>query len=215
MGSGKKRSWSPKGLANTLTILRICVIPLFLIAFEHAHSEAKTARTSAAWFYFGALVVFGLASLTDYLDGRIARARGVTDFGRFLDPIADKLLVLATLFAFKYWGGLIPVWMILIMAGREIGVTVLRSALLARGGRVISASQWGKLKTASQMTILVVSMLVLIVNSATGYPVSQVHTGRGPIFWMMFLPLGLTVVSGLEFVYNNRTQFRALAVRSD
>ena len=215
MGSDKKSSWSPRGLANTLTILRICVIPLFLIAFEHGHSEAKTARTSAAWFYFGALVVFGLASLTDYLDGRIARQRGVTDFGKFLDPIADKLLVLATLFAFKYWGGLIPIWMILIMAGREVGVTVLRSALLARGGRVISASQWGKLKTASQMTILVVSMLVLIVNSATGYPVSQVHTGHGPIFWMMLLPLGLTVVSGLEFVYNNRMQFRALAVRGN
>ena len=162
-----------------------------------------------------ALVLFWLACVTDALDGRIAGERGVADFGKFLDPIADKLLVLATLFAFKYWGGLIPIWMILIMAGREVGVTVLRSALLARGRRVISASQWGKLKTASQMTILVVSMLVLIVNSATGYPVSQVHTGHGPIFWMMLLPLGLTVVSGLEFVYTNRTQFRALAVRGN
>ena len=215
MGSGKQRSWSPKGLANTLTILRICVIPLFLMAFAYAHQEAKTARTSAAWFYFGALVVFGLASLTDYLDGRIARQRGVTDFGKFLDPIADKLLVLATLFAFKHWGGLIPVWMILIMAGREVGVTVLRSALVARGGRVISASQWGKLKTASQMSILVASMLLLIVNSAAGCPVRQVTTGHGPIFWMMFLPLALTVVSGLEFLYNNRTQVRALAARGN
>jgi CDP-diacylglycerol---glycerol-3-phosphate 3-phosphatidyltransferase len=214
MGRDRERSWSPKGLANMLTILRICVIPLFLFAFAYGHRHATTERTSAAWFYFGALVVFGLASITDYLDGRIARARGITDFGKFLDPIADKLLVLATLYAFKHWGGLVPLWMILIMAGREVGVTVLRSALLARGGRVISASQWGKMKTASQMTILIVSMLVLIANSAAGYPVSQVQTNHGPIFWMMMVPLALTVVSGLEFLYNNRTQFRALAVRS-
>ena len=103
--------------------------------------------------------------------------------------------------------------MILVIAGREIFITVLRSALVARGGKVISASQWGKMKTASQMTIVVVSLLLLSVNSATGYPIEQVHTNRGPIFWMMWIPMILTIVSGCEFVYSNRITVRALAAR--
>ncbi|MDA1191281.1 MAG: CDP-diacylglycerol--glycerol-3-phosphate 3-phosphatidyltransferase [Candidatus Poribacteria bacterium] len=209
----KRSQWSPFGIANALTIIRILVIPLFVWVYHHGYGNAKTASTSAAWYYLGALAIFGLASFTDFLDGRIARQRGVTELGKFLDPIADKLLVLATLLAFKYWGDLIPVWMILIFAVREIGVTLLRSALVARGERVISASQWGKFKTISQMSILVASMLLLGLNSMAGYPIEQVHTGRGPIFWMMLVPMALTVISGAEFLYNNRDRFRALASR--
>ena len=208
-------SWSPKGLANALTIFRICIIPFLLTLFMRGYERAKTAETSAAWFYFGALTLFGIAAVTDHLDGRIARKRGVTDFGKFADPIADKFLILATLFAFKYWGGLIPLWMFLIMALREVGVTLLRSALVARGGRVISASQWGKYKTVSQIAILLVSIALLAANSAAGYPVDGVRTAHGPIFWMMLCPMVLTVVSGLEFLYNNRAQLLALTnVRS-
>ena len=142
-----KTTWSPRGLANALTILRICIIPFLLMLFMRGYQKAEMAQSSAAWFYLGALALFGIAALTDHLDGRIARKRGITDFGKFADPIADKLLILGTLFAFKYWGGLIPLWMFLVMALREVGVTALRSALVARGGRVISASQWGKYKT--------------------------------------------------------------------
>ena len=207
------KGWSPRGLANSLTILRILVIPVFMLSFFYANRYAQASRAAAGWYYGGALVIFGLASLTDFLDGRIARSRGVTEFGKFVDPIADKLLVLMTLAAFKFWGGLIPIWMILVIAGREIAVTVLRSALVARGGKVISASQWGKLKTLSQMTIVVVSLVLLSVNSASGYPIEQVQTDRGPIFWMMWIPMILTIVSGCEFVYNNRLHVRALAAR--
>ena len=202
------------GLANCLTILRICVIPVFMMVYFYGHRRAAAAQTAAAWFYLGALVIFALASLTDFLDGRIARQRGVTELGKFLDPVADKLLVLATLLAFKYWDGLIPIWMVLVFAGREIGITLIRSALVARGQRVISASQLGKFKTASQMTILVLSLLLLGINSAAGYPIEDVHTGRGPIFWMMLLPLALTIVSGAEFLYNNRTRL-AVVVRGN
>jgi len=95
--------------------------------------------------------------------------------------------------------------MVFVIAGREVGVTLLRSALVARVGKVVAASQWGKMKTASQMTILVISLALLSVNSAFGYAMDGVRTERGPIFWMMLLPVTLTVVSGLEFLYNNRS----------
>lgn len=205
----KKPSWAPKGLANALTILRICIIPFLLMLFMRGYDRAKTAESSAVWFYLGALALFGIAALTDHLDGRIARKRGVTDFGKFADPIADKLLILGTLFAFKYWGGLIPLWMLLVMALREVGVTALRSALVARGGRVISASQWGKYKTGSQIAVVILGIALLAVNSA-GLSVGDVQDTHGPIFWMMLFPMTLTVVSGIEFLYNNRSQLRNL-----
>lgn len=205
-----KATWSPLGLANALTVLRILVTPVFLMAFQHGYHHAEAARGRAAIYYLGALVLFSIASLTDYLDGKIARRRGVTDFGKFLDPIADKLLVLTALFSFKAYGGLIPIWMVFVIGGREVVVTVARSALVARVGKVVSASSWGKMKTASQMTILTVSLVLLSLNSAFGYAMHGIHTERGPIFWMMLLPVTLTVVSGVEFFYNNRTSFRVL-----
>ncbi|GIX06300.1 MAG: CDP-diacylglycerol--glycerol-3-phosphate 3-phosphatidyltransferase [Candidatus Poribacteria bacterium] len=203
------------GLANLLTLLRIGVIPLFMLAYFYAHRRAELGETGAARYYFLALALFGLASLTDYLDGKVARARGVTELGKFLDPVADKLLVLATLLAFKYWDGLIPIWMIAVFAGREVVVTLVRSLLVARGERVISASMWGKVKTNTQMFALVASFLLLILNSAAGYPIESVHSGRGPIFWMMLIPLALTVASGVEFFYSNRARLGRLTIRGN
>jgi CDP-diacylglycerol--glycerol-3-phosphate 3-phosphatidyltransferase len=208
-----KSGWSPLGLANSLTVLRILLTPVFLIAFLHGYRSATAEHSRAAWYYLGALLIFALASLSDFLDGRIARQRGVTQFGKFFDPVADKVVVLTALFAMRIWGGLIPIWMVLVIAGRDFVVTLLRSAIVARVGEVVSASRWGKFKTASQMTILVSSLALLVVNSAVGYPYAEVQTGRGPIFWMMWVPVTLTVVSGLEFLYNNRLHFRALAGR--
>lgn len=210
----QRRDWSPWGLANMLTVARILITPLFLVAFYFGHQSAETASKGAAWYYFGALVVFGIACLTDFLDGRIARKQGVTEFGKFFDPIADKLLVLTALISLKYCGGFIPIWMIGIIAGRELLVTLLRSALVARVGKVVSASQWGKYKTAAQMLTLVASILLLLINSAAGYRYSGVMGNRGPIFWMMWVPMLLTVVSGMEFLYNNRVYFRVLVTRS-
>ncbi|MBM3214638.1 CDP-diacylglycerol--glycerol-3-phosphate 3-phosphatidyltransferase [Candidatus Poribacteria bacterium] len=211
----KRAEWSPFGLANALTVLRILITPLFMLAFFHGYRHAEAAQGRAAFYYLGALFLFGLASLSDYLDGKIARQRGVTEFGKFFDPIADKLLVLTALLSLRYYGELIPIWMVLVIAGREIAVTLLRSALVARAGRVVSANLWGKMKTVSQMTILVVSLLLLSVNSAVGYPYEGLRTSRGPIFWMMLVPVTLTVLSGIEFVYSNRSNFRALATGSE
>ena len=99
------------------------------------------------------LTIFLLAALTDNLDGRIARRQGVTSFGKFMDPLADKLLIGAALIClalFKHIdGGLIPMWMVAIIIGREVLVTVLRVVFAAKYGQVVSASQWGKYKMTS------------------------------------------------------------------
>ena len=159
-----------------------------------------------------ALIIFLLAALTDNLDGRIARRQGVTGFGTFMDPLADKLLVGATLIClalFKHVdGGLIPMWMVVIILGREVLVTILRIVFIAKYGQVVSASQWGKYKMTSQL-IFVGLGLGLLAFQNTLNPTLIVRN-YGPIFFMMFIPLILTVASGVEFLINNRKFLFAL-----
>ena len=105
-----------------------------------------------------ALIIFLLAALTDNIDGRVARKQGVTGFGTFMDPLADKLLVGAALIClalFKHVdSGLIPMWMVVIILGREVLVTILRIVFIAKYGQVVSASQWGKYKMTSQLIVV-------------------------------------------------------------
>ena len=134
-------------IANKLTILRVVLIPVFLILL-YLHLE------------YVALVVFIIASITDYVDGRLARSRNeVTTFGKFLDPLADKMLVFAALIWFCAEGRF-PVWAMVIVASREFAVTGLR--LIAVGaGRVIAAAWSGKIKTASTMVCIILLFLDL------------------------------------------------------
>ena len=114
-----------------------------------------------------ALIIFLLAALTDNLDGRIARKQGVTGFGTFMDPLADKLLIGAALIClalFKHVeGGLIPIWMLVIIIGREVLVTVLRLVFVAKYGEVVSASQWGKYKMTSQLVVVGIAVGLCLV----------------------------------------------------
>ena len=138
-------------LANYLTILRILLIPLFMLSFRYQRM-------------LPALIIFCVASVTDYLDGRIARRQGITSFGKFMDPLADKLLVGAALICLtRFKGGLIPGWMVLTMIGREFVVTTLRVVFVGRYGTVVAASKWGKYKTSSQMAVIVISLVLLVV----------------------------------------------------
>ena len=159
-----------------------------------------------------ALVIFVLAALTDNLDGRIARRQGVTGFGKFMDPLADKLLIGAALICLALFtdvdSGLIPIWMILIIMGREVLVTFLRIIFIAKYGQVVSASQWGKYKTTSQLVVVIIGLVLLAFqNEQTAAFIEQ---RRGPIYFMMYLPLVLTVGSGMEFLINNRKALSAL-----
>jgi CDP-diacylglycerol--glycerol-3-phosphate 3-phosphatidyltransferase len=125
-----------------------------------------------------------------------------------MDPLADKLLVGAALICFtRFKGGLIPGWIVLIIMGREFVITTLRLVFVGRYGTVVAASRWGKYKTSSQMTVIIVSLGLLVSHEYRGLlniELDFMIQVQGPIYFIMYLPLVLTVVSGLEFLYNNR-----------
>lgn len=141
-------------LPNKLTVLRIILTPLFMAAmmieFEH--------------HYIVALVLFAAASITDYLDGNIARARGiVTNFGKFLDPLADKMLTTAAFIAFlaKGFGWGIE-WVLFIVLFREFMIASMRLvAVSSESKKVIPANMWGKIKTVTQMIAILFGIAVL------------------------------------------------------
>ena len=160
---------------------------------------------------FPSAVCFGLAALTDLLDGKIARKQGITEFGSFMDSLVDKILVASALISFYLFQNeiladgarLIPIWMVLVILGRETLVTTLRVIVVAKNGDVISANKWGKYKTLTQLSIITISLILLIfwIDS------ELVIQPYGPIYFMMYLPLTLTVTSGIEFLYGNRRVF--------
>ncbi len=193
---------SLKTTPNYLTMLRVVLTPVFMILFNYVG-------------VFFSLLAFIVAAITDFLDGRIARKTGnITSFGKFMDPLADKLLVCAALFVFfRSAPGLIASWMVLIIVIREVAITILR-AWAAHKGNVIAASKLGKYKASSQMYVIAISLLLLTICDANqrffsnGWLQRQVRQSNGPIYFLMFIPVLLTLISGLEFLYSNRKMLR-------
>jgi len=193
-------------VANYLTIFRIAMVPVFMTLFSYKHTLL-------------AFIAFLVAALTDFFDGLIARREGTTSFGKFMDPLADKLLVGSALIAFtRADDGLIPGWMVLTIIGREFVVTGLRLVIVATHGDIISATKLGKYKASSQMIVIVISLVLLVLHdnreqfAVKWSLIEQMRDVHGPIYFMMFLPLLLTLISGLEFLYNNRKAIRELMV---
>lgn len=168
-------------LPNTLTVLRLLMIPAILWSFE-----ARTVNTLVAPLLFVA------ASITDSLDGRIARRYGkVTTLGKFLDPLADKMLILAVL-ALLVQDELLPAWVVVLIVGRELLITGLR-AIGATQGLIIAATPFGKTKTVSQM--LAVALLML----------ERPYPQLGPIaFGAVAVAVVFTVFSGLDYLWRYR-----------
>ncbi len=165
--------------ANLLTMSRLALVPVFLLALLVADGTDPLWRSTAA-------LVFAVASLTDRLDGDLARRRGqVTDFGKIADPIADKALIGAALVGLSVLGEL-PWWITVLIAAREVGVTGLRFWVLRHG--VIPASRGGKVKTFAQAVAIGLFVLPLP-------PTAQ------PVCWVaMGIALVLTVVTGVDYV---------------
>jgi len=170
----------PPGLvnvANMLTVLRICLVPVFVACLVAGGTGWRIA----------ALAAFGGASLTDFLDGQLARKRGlVTDFGKIADPIADKALTGAALVTLSVIGEL-PVWVTAAILVRELGITVLRFAVIKRG--VIAASQGGKLKTLLQ----IIAICLYVLPPSLGLPVLIREVVMGAA-------LVVTLVTGVDYV---------------
>lgn len=174
-------------LPNALTVLRILLVPLFLWLLLSESGDSTALR----WW---ALVVFAVASLTDWLDGDLARRRQlVTDFGKVADPIADKALIGSALIGLSVLGDL-PWWVTVVILARELGVTLLRFWVIRHG--VIQASRGGKLKTVLQA----IGLLLLIA------PLGGVGHTIG--LWIMYAAVAVTLATGLDYV------LRALRLRS-
>jgi CDP-diacylglycerol--glycerol-3-phosphate 3-phosphatidyltransferase len=186
-------------LPNYLTMLRVILVPVFVLLYYYVGA-------------FFSMLAFGAAAYTDYIDGRIARKRGIiTDFGKFLDPLADKLLVISALIVLlKSEPELITTWMFLIIIGREVIITLLRTYAASKGN-VIAATKLGKYKASSQMYAIALSLLLLSMYDIRStffsnrlHFMTVIREHNGPIYYLMFIPVALTIVSGLEFLYNNR-----------
>ena len=167
--------------ASKITLVRIAFIPL-LIVFMYL-----SGGYSNLWMWLS-LAVFIVASITDYIDGYIARSRNqVTDFGKFLDPLADKLLVIAAMTMFCEWG-LLPAWALILVLTREFAVTGLRLVAVGKG-KVIAAGWSGKVKTASTMFGLIVWMV---------FPRVEI------LSWIIIgIIIVTTIYSGIEYFVKN------------
>ena len=147
-------------LPNKLSIVRVACIPVIVILL---YQQSDTCRIIAA-------VLFIIGCLTDFLDGRIARKRNlITDFGKFIDPVADKLLVLTTLIMLIHLGKM-PAWIVIVILCRELAVDGLRMVSVTKG-KVIAAGPLGKWKTACQM-VLISAMLILNLSVYEAWPLT-------------------------------------------
>ena len=186
-------------LPNKLTLLRIILVPFFIIAM----------LVNFPFHYLVAGCIFGVASVTDTLDGKIARSRNlVTDFGKFADPLADKILVLTALVCFLQVGllgsfGAIPVIIVLF---REFAVSGIR-LVAASSGKVVAANIWGKIKTVSQMVgisvIFAMQVVLEVLNAmkvSTGF-ITEVfyYIGNG-LIWISTV---FTLISGIIYLKDN------------
>ncbi len=169
-------------LPNKLTILRVILIPFFVAALLAGGGQIPVLRYLAA-------AIFIVASLTDMLDGKIARKYNlVTNFGKFMDPLADKLLVCAALICLVELRQ-IPAWMVIVIVSREFTISGFRQ-VAAEQGIVIAASYWGKFKTTFQM----IAVILMILN----LPVLRLVTDA-----FVWIALILTIVSLVDYVAKN------------
>ena len=187
-------------LPNKLTLCRIILVPVFMIFVSL--TEFGTETFDATW-YLVAGIVFAAASFTDYLDGHLARKwHMVTDFGKFADPLADKLLTTVALIYMMRDGVCSPVVLCIILA-REFAVSGLRMvAAGAKDGKVIAANMWGKVKTVLQM--------LTIIFYFFGISLTYGNTVLGNLnvwlisYWLCWLVAAATAISGIKYLWDNR-----------
>lgn len=206
-------------LPNKITLIRVLILPLIIVIPLLAkinpennflsqniiiNGVIESSRFNITWCNIIVLIIFVLASITDAIDGHIARSRNlVTDFGKFLDPLADKLLVTCAMLMLmeegRLWG-----WVVAIILAREFAVTGLRS-VAAANGTVIAASIYGKVKTISQMVMIV----VLLLNNFP-FSILYIHTGiyiPFDIIIVCFATL-MTIISGVDYFIKNKSALK-------
>jgi CDP-diacylglycerol--glycerol-3-phosphate 3-phosphatidyltransferase len=200
-------------LANKLTMLRVLLVPVFIIFMI----------INSFWTSILALLVFIAASITDYFDGVIARRQNmVTTLGIFLDPLADKLLVTSAFISFVGLYTLnIPAWMVICIISREFIITGLRS-IAASKNVIIPASMAGKVKTTSQMIAIITILVILVVNATltkfffiTPYELLEIKGWQQVLgiilihapYWLMLIATIFTLYSGISYLISHKKIF--------
>lgn len=192
-----KSIWTP---ANIVTCVRIVFIPVFMVFANEAFQGKGLAGLSLFGTALVSFILYALLSATDKIDGDLARKRGeVTDFGKFLDPIADKLLVFSALLIFLAHGQL-SVWPVFIILFREFLVSALRMVASANG-EVIAADMLGKWKTATTMVAICGYQLALVLSTAGSIAGYYLWFVSSVLFVAAVI---LTVLSGLQYFWNAR-----------
>ena len=187
---------SSMNLPNTLSLIRVALVPAFV-------ATLLFMRDVEIWGIIVPAIIYIITGLTDMLDGKIARKYNlVTDFGKFIDPLADKFMVIASMITILVWMilngqttlALVFVWVVLLILLRELGVTSLRLVVAGKSGIVVAASMLGKLKTVSQM----VGTVVLIVEPLLELPIfTEMHVLSYAFMGIMAFT---TVFSGLDYL---------------
>ncbi len=182
-GDAPARQRGAAWIPNAVTFLRAALVPLVLVLLA-----VGDELVSARWWAFG---VFVGAALTDTFDGWVARRLGgVTAFGALADPLADKLLVVGTLASLALFSE-VQWWVVLVIAGREAIVTLLRVVIVRRAGVVVPATKWGKLKTLSQ--IIAIGAIILPLTSGLF------------VDGLLGIAILLTIISGADYLWRART----------
>ncbi|MBJ7642480.1 CDP-diacylglycerol--glycerol-3-phosphate 3-phosphatidyltransferase [Weissella confusa] len=187
-------------LPNKLTVFRMILIPVFMLvlALPLDWGTLQVAGAVLPVTHLVAAIIFIVASLTDLADGKIARKyKLVTNFGKFADPLADKLLVMTALIFFVQFCW-VPAWMVAIIVIRELAITGLRTLIVENNGKVLAAAMPGKIKTASQMVAISLFLLHDIVFAMFNIPFAMI---------MIWIALLATIYSGIDYFYKNREVF--------
>lgn len=194
-------------LPNKLTIFRIILVPVMVI-ISLLNIQGTFLNIPITYWLIN--LIFIIASITDHLDGKIARKNNqITTFGKFADPLADKILVLSAMLILVEFGKL-PAWIPIIVLSREFVVSGYRLIAVEKGGQVIAANIWGKLKTVTQMIAIVLSFLDLnafaafITKNLSGYDL--VINILSTLF--MFVSAIATIFSGWSYIKNGKELFK-------
>lgn len=187
-------------LPNQLTVFRIILIPVFilLLSVPYAWQSLDVTGVMLPLNWLLAAIVSAVASITDFLDGQIARRQHlVTNFGKFADPLADKLLVMTALI-FLTGFNVVPAWMTAVIVIRELAVTGLRTLIVENNGKVLAAQMPGKIKTFSQMFAIFFLYLKDMPFTAIGLPIGEI------LLWIAVI---FTIYSGIDYFWQNRVVF--------
>ena len=191
-------------IPNFLTVFRIVLVPFFIYCLVGDFQNSKLY----------AALIFGIAAISDFLDGKIARKYGIiTRFGTFMDPLADKILVLSAMFTFVVLG-YIPLWMVIIIILRDFFITILRMTM-ERNGITMVTSRIGKIKTVIQMTSINVILFYMIILSYNVNEIIQLFDNFSIIYVFMFITTIVTFLTGLDYFFKNHKAIKIILMNRD